>query len=102
MGQYDAAFDAYHRAAALSPTAQSPWLALSHLARRRGDRAAALRALQQVFDLPSEPDRDDPWWRLHESLESTMFQVHPYHNPVIGWFEEVTKVPRGSPLWRCS
>jgi len=39
-------------------------------------------------------DRDDPWWRLHESLESTVFHVHPYHNPVIGWYEEVTKVPR--------
>jgi zinc protease len=39
-------------------------------------------------------DRDDPWWRLHETLESTAYQVHPYHNPVIGWAEEVTKVPR--------
>jgi tetratricopeptide (TPR) repeat protein len=67
LGQYDAAFDAYHRAAALYPTAQSPWLALSQLARRRGDRTAALRALQQVFDLPSEPDRDDPWWTYYVS-----------------------------------
>ena len=39
-------------------------------------------------------DRDDPWWRLHETLESTAYQVHPYHNPVIGWAEEVTRVPR--------
>jgi zinc protease len=39
-------------------------------------------------------DRDDPWWRLHETLESTAFHVHPYHNPVIGWAEEVAKVPR--------
>jgi tetratricopeptide (TPR) repeat protein len=65
LGQHDAAFDAYHRAAALYPTAQSPWLALSQLARRRGDRAAALRALQQVFDLPTEADRDDPWWTYY-------------------------------------
>jgi tetratricopeptide (TPR) repeat protein len=65
LGQYDAAFDAYHRAAALYPTAQSPWLALSQLARRRGDRAAALRALQHVFDLPAEPDGDDPWWTYY-------------------------------------
>jgi len=40
--------------------------ALSELARRQGDRPAALRALQRVFDLPStEPDRIDPWWRYH-------------------------------------
>ena len=45
-------------------------------------------------------DRDDPWWRLHESLESTVFHVHPYHNPVIGWYEEVTKVPREDVLAR--
>jgi len=43
-------------------------------------------------------DRDDPWWRLHETLESTMFHVHPYHNPVIGWAEEVAKVPRADVL----
>src|SRR6185295_520563 len=61
LSQYDAAFGAYHRAAALYPTAQSPWLALSSLGRRRGDRAAALSALQQLFDLPStELERDDP------------------------------------------
>jgi tetratricopeptide (TPR) repeat protein len=66
LSQYDAAFDAYQRAAALYPTAQSPWLALSSLGRRRGDRAAALRALQQLFDLPStELERDDPWWTYH-------------------------------------
>jgi len=66
LRQYDAAFDAYQRAAALYPAAQSPWLALSSLGRRRGDRAAALRALQHLFDLPStglEPD--DPWWTYH-------------------------------------
>jgi tetratricopeptide (TPR) repeat protein len=66
LKQYDAAFDAYRRAAALYPTAQSPWLALSSLGRRRGDRAAALRALQQLFDLPSDRlERDDPWWTYH-------------------------------------
>ncbi len=39
-------------------------------------------------------DHDDPWWRLHEALEAAAYQVHPYHNPVIGWAEEITKVPR--------
>jgi len=65
-GQHDAARDAYERAAALYPMAQSPLLALSELARRQGNRPAALRALQRVFDLPStEPERSDPWWRYH-------------------------------------
>ena len=66
LGRYDAARDANERAAALYPMAQSPLLALSELARRQGDRPAALRALQRVFDLPStEPERSDPWWRYH-------------------------------------
>ncbi len=39
-------------------------------------------------------DRDDPWWTLHETLEATAFQVHPYRNPVIGWPEEILSVPR--------
>jgi tetratricopeptide (TPR) repeat protein len=66
LGKYDAARDAFERAAALYPTAQSPLLALSELARRQGDRPAALRALQRVFDLPpAEPARIDPWWTYH-------------------------------------
>ena len=39
-------------------------------------------------------DRDDPWWRLQEAMDATAYHVHPYQNPVIGWAEEVTKVPR--------
>jgi tetratricopeptide (TPR) repeat protein len=66
LGQYDAAFDAYQRAAALYPTAQSPLLALSSLGRRRGDRAGALRALQQMLALPAtDQAREDPWWTYH-------------------------------------
>jgi hypothetical protein len=50
----------------LYPTAQSPLLALSSLARRRGDRAGVLGALQQLFALPANKrDRDDPWWTYH-------------------------------------
>ena len=52
----------------------------------RAERGPVLEELRR--------DRDDPWWRLHETLESTAYHVHPYHNPVIGWAEEVTKVPR--------
>jgi tetratricopeptide (TPR) repeat protein len=66
LGQYNAAFDAYQRAAVLYPAAQSPRLALSSLGHRRGDRAAALRALQPLFDVPSEAvEPDDPWWTYH-------------------------------------
>jgi hypothetical protein len=51
------------RAASLYPTAQSPWLALSELARRRYDRPGALRAIDRLFALPADAgDRFDPWW----------------------------------------
>jgi len=65
LGHFDAARASFERAAALYPTAQSPRLALSELARRQGDRGAALRAIQQVFELPPAPSRDDPWWSYH-------------------------------------
>jgi hypothetical protein len=66
LGRFDAAQEAYEAAAALYPTAQSPRIALSALARRRGDRGAALRAIQQMFELPpAPPARDDPWWSYH-------------------------------------
>ncbi len=63
LARYDEAKASYERASALYPTAQSPYLALTELARRRGERAAALRSVQQVFDLPwSQFQRYDPWW----------------------------------------
>jgi tetratricopeptide (TPR) repeat protein len=67
LGQFDAARGSYERAAALFPSAQSPLIALSELARRRGDRAGALAAIQKVFELPDAGDRgrDDPWWVYH-------------------------------------
>jgi len=62
----DAARTAYERAAAIYPRAQSPYLALSQLARRVGDRPAALQAIQKVLKLPAgDGDRDDPWWTYH-------------------------------------
>lgn len=69
MSQLDAARASYEKAAELYPAAQSPRLALSALARRRGDRAAALRALQEVFELPpsGDPALDEPWWRYDVS-----------------------------------
>lgn len=57
---------AYARAATLYALAQSPHLALSRLATRRGDMPAAQREMRQVLRLsPDAPDRGDPWWTYH-------------------------------------
>src|SRR5262245_3146283 len=45
LSRYDAAAELYEQAAARYPGAQSPLIALSQLARRRGDRAGALAAM---------------------------------------------------------
>jgi tetratricopeptide (TPR) repeat protein len=66
LGRLDAARDAFTRAAALAPRAQSPLLALSHLARAAGDRTAAQESARRVLDLPAnEADRFDPLWVYH-------------------------------------
>jgi len=68
LGHPDEARSAFERAAALCPRAQSPYLALSQLSRRYGDKAGARRALQPVLDLPArESEREDPWWDYHIS-----------------------------------
>jgi len=62
LGKDDDARRAYQRAAELSPTAQSPRLALSRLAAGR-DRAAAREALLMLAEQPPALEtRDDPWW----------------------------------------
>ena len=54
---------AYERAAALFPHAQAPYLALSQLAARYGDRGAAARAIEPLLALGAgEAERQDPWW----------------------------------------
>ena len=55
----------FQAAAALYPAAQSPWLALSGLARESGDRTGALRALKHVT-AAAAPDAFDPWWIYYE------------------------------------
>lgn len=62
LGHSDAARAAFERAAELCPRAQSPYLALSQLARRRGDRIAARRFIEEVWSR-SNDDRlhEDPW-----------------------------------------
>jgi hypothetical protein len=61
-GHFDAARTAYKLAAAQAPAAQTPVLALMELARRRGDRGAALEALARLSTMTDSLDRDDPWW----------------------------------------
>jgi tetratricopeptide (TPR) repeat protein len=63
LGNYDQADDLYSRASALYPNAQSPHVAHSQLARRRGDWAGAVAGIERVFELAAHyPDGDDPWW----------------------------------------
>jgi tetratricopeptide (TPR) repeat protein len=53
----------YDRASMLYPAAQSPLLALSHLARISGKAKDAHLDMQRVFELPhADPWNDDPWW----------------------------------------
>jgi tetratricopeptide (TPR) repeat protein len=66
LGHQDTAEAAYMRARGLFPNAQSSHLALAQLARRRGDRPAALAAAGWLFALPSDDrSRHDPWWDYH-------------------------------------
>jgi hypothetical protein len=63
LGNVEEARRSYERAAALAPTAQSPWLGLSRVADQAGDRAAASDAIARVLKLPVRgEDRADPWW----------------------------------------
>jgi len=67
LGRYDDARTAFEQAAALFPTAQTPRLALSQLARRTGNRTAARRELELLAKLPdAEPQRKDPWWDYYD------------------------------------
>jgi tetratricopeptide (TPR) repeat protein len=65
VGNHEGAAASYAMAAAQYPAAQSPLLALSALAWRRGERDAALTQIQRVFDLPAGAEREDPWWTYH-------------------------------------
>lgn len=64
LGRFEAARRAYGEALRVSPHAHSAHLALSHLARRQGDRAAAAARLGDVLRWPAQKD-DDPWRDYH-------------------------------------
>jgi len=84
--RFDQARDAYQRASALFPLAQSPYIALSALATRRGDRAGALREIQHVFDLGDRgADDQDPWWSYQ------VCQTRPLNE----WMETLNKSVEG-------
>jgi hypothetical protein len=62
LARPDRARECFNNAAVLYPQAQSPYLALSQLARRTGDRPGALRAIQRVFALSTVArEHEDPW-----------------------------------------
>jgi tetratricopeptide (TPR) repeat protein len=71
----------YRHAAELYPKAQSPRLALSALAWRRGERGTALTEIHSVTDPPdvgATSRNDDPWWdydTLPERNVDTLFDA---------------------------
>ncbi|MGE3171608.1 MAG: insulinase family protein [Planctomycetota bacterium] len=36
---------------------------------------------------------DDPWRPVYQAAEALLYQVHPYHNPVIGYREDLERLP---------
>jgi tetratricopeptide (TPR) repeat protein len=67
LGHPQNARAALEQAAALYPAAQTPRVALSHIARRAGNRRAAQQELQALAALPAdERRREDPWWNYYE------------------------------------
>jgi len=63
LGRDADARTAYERARKLRPGAQTPSLALSHLARRKGDRSQAIAELRAVLTLPAGAvSRHDLLW----------------------------------------
>ncbi len=67
LGNYDQARTELERAAAMFPRAQTPRLALSYIATRSGNRAAAQRELQLLAAMPdAERQREDPWWDYYD------------------------------------
>jgi tetratricopeptide (TPR) repeat protein len=63
LGRLDAARDAYERAAALYPRAQSPPLGLSSVARAAGNQAAAAGVLLDALGVSRQgAASQDPWW----------------------------------------
>jgi tetratricopeptide (TPR) repeat protein len=65
MREEQGARAAYERAAALVPQSQSPYLALSRMARARGERREALAMTERALTRRVTGEHDDPWWAYH-------------------------------------
>ncbi len=61
LGRFEHARSSYETAIEQYPIAQSARLALSHFERQRGNRPAALAALEPALVPVADEDRDDPW-----------------------------------------
>ena len=35
---------------------------------------------------------DEPWHQLYHAIDGLVYQVHPYHHPVIGWREDLERL----------
>jgi hypothetical protein len=66
LGNPDAARTSFERAASLYPEAQSPHLALSQLARRRGNKQQARDQLDLLAAVSTSSTREDPWWKYYD------------------------------------
>ncbi len=66
--QMEAARAAYERAMALFPQAQSPRLALAHMAWRGGNESLALSGTRTMFITAGGTRAVDPWWNYDVSL----------------------------------
>ena len=73
LGQTAVARNAFEQAARLKPNAQSPLLALSHLAYGQGDTSEAAALFARVAALPAL-DGDDPWWVYNASVGLFFFE----------------------------
>jgi hypothetical protein len=67
LSSADDARQAYERAAALYPRAQSPRIGLSVLAAASGDRQTAREVLQVTLVRDDVSREDDPWWSYSTS-----------------------------------
>lgn len=68
LGRFAVARALYEQAATLYPHAQAPRMALSQLAHRSGNRAAARDALNTVLESSAvKGEDDDPWWTYQQA-----------------------------------
>jgi tetratricopeptide (TPR) repeat protein len=72
-GRRAEAVAAYQRAAAIYPSAPSPWLALSELAARAGERSAAASSALAAMTLAQDSPPADPWWSYHVAAGRSAF-----------------------------